>query len=84
MDTLQALVNIGPVLAGNLRAVGIDTPEALQALSAKEAFLRIRAAVDPGACLMQLYALEGARLGLRDNQLPADVKEDLKAFFKAL
>ena len=27
---LESLPNIGPVLAGNLRRVGVDTPEALR------------------------------------------------------
>ena len=49
---LTDLPNIGPVLADNLRRVGITSPEQLRAAGACEAWLRIRAQVDvlmPGA-----------------------------------
>ena len=39
---LTDLPNIGPVLAENLRAVGVETPEQLRELGAREAFFRIR------------------------------------------
>lgn len=46
---LTDLNNIGPVLAGELRRVGLETPEALRTAGAREAFLRIRLQVDSGA-----------------------------------
>ena len=61
---LTDLPNIGPVLAANLRKIGVETPEALREVGAAEAFLRIRRSVDGGACLQQLSALAGAELGL--------------------
>lgn len=82
MDDLLSLPNVGKVLCQNLKAVGIETPAQLKAIGAKEAFLRIRSAVDPGACLHMLYGLEGACRGVRDTLLPEDVTGDLKAFFR--
>ena len=61
---LTDLPNIGPVLADNLRRVDINTPEELRAVGACEAWLRIRARVDSGACLHQLTALAGADAGI--------------------
>ena len=57
---LTDLPNVGPVLAGNLQAIGVMTPEDLRRLGAEEAWLRIRLRVDSGACLHQLQALAGA------------------------
>ena len=45
---LTDLPNIGPVLAGNLKKIGVDTPEQLRELGAEGAFLKIRGQVDPG------------------------------------
>lgn len=84
MDELLKLPNVGKVLAEHLKAVGIETPEQLCAAGAKEAFLRIRAQRDPGACLHMLYGIAGAILGIPDTLLPGETKQDLKAFHKAL
>lgn len=84
MDELMKLPNVGKVLAGNLIKSGITTPEELYRVGAKEAFLRIRREVDPEACLHMLYGIKGAILGIPDSELPEDVREDLRAFFKSL
>lgn len=81
---LTDLPNVGAVLAENLRRIGVEDPEALRAMGAREAFLRIRAAVDPGACLHQLQALEGAVEGVRKSALSPEKKAELNAFFKSL
>ena len=78
---LTDLPNIGPVLAENLRRVGITSAEELRSVGACEAWLRIRAQVDPGACFHQLTALAGAELGVRKAALPPEKKAELKAFF---
>jgi hypothetical protein len=39
---LTDLPNVGPVLAGNLQAIGVMTPEELRRLGAEEFWLRIR------------------------------------------
>lgn len=78
---LTDLPNIGPVLAQNLRAVGIETPDALRKTGAEEAWLQIRLRVDGGACLHQLQALAGAAAGIPKKELPPERKAELKSFF---
>lgn len=81
---LTDLPNIGPKLAENLRRVGLETPEAFREAGTEEAFLRIRAQVDPTACFHQLTALAGAELGVPKKQLAAERKAELRAFFDKL
>lgn len=82
--TLTGLPNVGPKLAENLRRVGLETPEDFRAAGAREAFLRIRAQVDPTACFHQLTALAGAELGIPEKTLTAEKKTKLRAFFDGL
>lgn len=81
---LTDLSNIGPKLADNLRWAGIDTPEQFRKLGTREAFLRIRAQVDPTACFHQLTALSGAEAGIPKKALPQEEKAALLAFFRSL
>lgn len=83
MSRLSELPNVGKVLESNLQRIGVETPEQLQEMGSKEAFLRIRLH-DCGACLHMLYGLQGAVEGIRDTQLNQDTKEDLKRFFNGL
>ncbi len=76
---LASMRNIGQELCRKLTQVGIDSPEKLLALGAKEAFIRMKEAY-PGVCLVHLYALEGAVEDVDYNALPQEVKVDLKAF----
>ena len=84
MAELDQLPNVGPVLAENLRKIGVDTPEQLRELGAKEAWLRIRLQVDDGACLHMLQGLEGAVEGVRKTQLSPEKKEELRVFFNSI
>ena len=84
MERLTDLPNIGPVLAGNLEKIGVSEPDQLRAMGAEEAFLCIRAQVDPTACLHQLEALAGAAEGVKKSLLPPERKAELKAWFKGL
>jgi len=84
MSGLSGLPNVGKVLEQNLLAVGIETPERLREVGAKEAFLRIRLQCDPGACLHMLYGLQGAVEGIPDRFLSDEKKQELKAFFRSL
>lgn len=84
MEKLTDLPNIGPKLAENLQRIGVTTPEELRALGAEEAFLRIRAQVDPTACLHQLEALAGAVEGIKKSLLPPERKAELKAWHRKL
>lgn len=76
MERLTDLPNIGPVLAGNLNAIGVAVPDQLRELGAEEAFLRIRAQVDPTACLHQLEALAGAVEGVKKSLLSPERKAE--------
>ena len=78
---LTELPNIGPVLAENLRRVGVASAEDLRTVCACEAWLRIRTRVDSGACFHQLTALAGAELGIPKKELPPERKAALRAFF---
>jgi DNA transformation protein len=84
MGELAKLPNVGKVLEKNLNDIGVFTEAQLKEVGVKQAFLRIRLAVDPGACLHMLYGLQGAADGVKDSLLPESTKQDLKAFFKSL
>jgi DNA transformation protein len=81
---LQELPNVGRVLAAALEAVDIRTPEQLRETGAEEAFMRIRTAVDPGACLHMLYGIQGAIEGVPDTQLSEETKGRLRRFYRGL
>ena len=81
---LMSLPEIGAVTAQQLLAVGIDTPAALRALGAKEAFLRIRDQLDPGACIALLTGLEAAVQGVRARDLEPQTRADLNRWKKGL
>lgn len=81
MGELATLPNIGPVVEGQLEAVGITTADELRRVGACEAWLRILAQ-DPSACINRLCGLEGAVQGMRWHQLPATTKAELKTFYK--
>ena len=82
--TLTELPNIGPKLADNLRRVDVSAPEQLREMGTWEAFLRIRAQVDPTAFFHQLTALAGAEAGIPEKALPQEEKASLRIFFDSL
>lgn len=84
MERLTDLPNIGPKLAGNLEKIGVTSPEQFQGLGAEEAFLRIRAQVDPTACLHQLEALAGAEAGVKKSLMSPERKAELKTWYQGL
>lgn len=84
MSPLTSLPNIGPVLAGNLERIGVETPEQFRAMGAETAFLKIRAEIDPAACLHQLEALAGAAEGVRKKELSPARKDELKRWYRSL
>lgn len=84
MNALRDMPNVGKVLEKNLIDCGISSPEALKEAGAREAFLRIRASIDPGACLHMLYGLEGAIRGIPDKFLDAEIRGALKEFYAKL
>ncbi|EHQ90456.1 TfoX/Sxy family protein [Desulfosporosinus youngiae] len=84
MSALSHLPNVGKVLESNLLQVGIKTPEQLRDMGAEEAFIRIRAYVDQGACLHMLYGIQGAIEGVPDKLLEDSTKQRLRKFYKTL
>lgn len=84
MERLTDLPNIGPVLAGKLEKIGITTQKQLREMGAEEVFLRIRAQVNPTACLHQLEALAGAAAGVKKSLLPPERKAELKSWYRGL
>ena len=84
MSALSHLPNVGKVLENNLLQVGIETPEQLRNTGAEEAFIRIRAFVDQGACLHMLYGMQGAIEGIPYKLLADSTRQRLKQFYKAL
>ncbi len=83
MSDLTAMMNIGKEMERKLVSVGIDTPEKLIELGAKDAFLKLREAY-PNVCLVHLYTLEGAIYNTEYNRLPEDKKRELKSFTDSL
>ena len=83
VEELEKLPNIGAVVAGQLRQVGIDTPEQLRAAGARDAWLRILA-IDESACYNRLCGLEGALRGIRWHDLPLETKAELKEFYSSV
>ncbi len=84
MASLTDLPNISTVNAKKLQDAGITTPEMLRKIGSREAFLRVRATSDPGACLSMLQGLEGAIQGIRWHSLSPETKAELKCFFNSV
>ena len=84
MNSLTDLPEIGTVTAKQLVAVGIDDPDKLRSVGAREAFIRIRELLDPGACIQLLIGMECAVRGINAKELSPDDKAELRAWFRAL
>ena len=73
---IAQLPNLGPKSATILEKISIYTEEDLQNIGAVEAFLRLRAVgIQPSLNL--LYAMEGALIGQKWNELDQDLKMEL-------
>ncbi len=79
MSELTSMMNIGKEMAKKLTTVGIDSPEKLIKLGAKQAFLKLKESY-PHVCLVHLYTLEGAIHNTEFNSLSEDKKKELKEF----
>jgi DNA transformation protein len=78
MAELTSLRNIGKELEKKLKAVDITTAEELKKIGSEEAYVRLKLR-NPKACLVYLYALEGAISDTDYNQLSDDTKKRLKS-----
>ena len=81
MGELSKLSNIGKAIEEQLIQVDINTADELKKIGAKAAWLKIQQ-IDESACINRLMALEGAIRGVKKNQLPDEVKKDLKEFYQ--
>ena len=79
MSKLTGMKNIGKEMARKLTAVGIDSPEKLTKMGAKQAFFNLKE-IYPQVCLVHLYALEGAIQNTEFNGLSEETKKELKEF----
>jgi len=83
MSNLTELPNIGKELSKKLKSVGIYSAEELKQTGSKDAYLKLKNKYS-NVCLVHLYCLQGA-IDLREyNNLPTDVKKDLKSFSDSL
>jgi DNA transformation protein len=77
MAGIEDTPNIGKVLGGRLRTVGIDTREKLEAMGDADAFLRLCAEFPDDACKHTRLALAGAVRGIRWHDLPKTVQAEV-------
>ena len=80
---LSSMRNIGKEIQKKLKSVGICSAEELTKLGSKGAFFRLKTRY-PNVCLVYLYTLQGAIDNIEYNQLPDEVKRDLKRFSDGL
>jgi DNA transformation protein len=81
-ERLEDAVNIGPALAHDLRAIGIEDLAALQALGASEAWVRLNTA-GTRDCLCSLLALEGAVRGVGWIEISPQDRDEVAAAARA-
>lgn len=79
MAELTSLRNIGKEMEKKLKSIGIFSAQELTQMGSKEAFFRLKTRYS-NLCSVHLYTLQGAIDGIAYNQLPDDVKSDLKSF----
>lgn len=74
-NDLENLPNVGPELARDLRAAGVETAAQLRRLGARGAWVKVRDVNPERDCASSLLALEGAVRGVRWMSIqPADRK----------
>ena len=82
-NDLSKLPNIGKALAKKLVEIDINSIDDFSKISTKDIFLRLRM-VDNTACKSTLYAIEGAKRGIRWHGLEETTKSELNSFFNSL
>ena len=70
--------NIGPKSKQWLASIGVHTLDDVVSLGVVETYKRVKAAYPEKVSLNLLYALQAALLDLPWNELPRDIKEELK------
>ena len=79
MTTLEEAVNIGRVLAAELRQAGFQTLEDLGAAGYLEAIRRLRTVNPDRDCANPALAIVGALAGVRWMRIPADERRRIVA-----
>jgi len=74
---VESLPNIGPVLAGELKTLGIRTLQDLKDSGSVAALIRLESSAGRH-CMNSLYALEGAIQGIRWHLLSREEREFLR------
>ncbi len=80
MTEIEDVINIGPVLAKELRAAGITSREALQQLGARKTWERLSNVNPDRDYASSLLALEGAIRGMRWMELPDADRKQIAAY----
>ncbi|MDA1258501.1 MAG: TfoX/Sxy family protein [Chloroflexi bacterium] len=75
---LEDLKNLGPVSSRQLKAVGINTVEQLEAAGPVQAFYLVADLFPSETSVVFLYALQGALWDVHWNALPPEEKERLR------
>ena len=70
--------NIGPKSKQWLASIGVHTLDDVVSLGVVETYQRVKAAYPEKVSLNLLYALQAALLDLPWNELPPDIKRELK------
>jgi len=70
--------NMGPKSRQWLASIDVHTLDDVVSLGVIETYKRVKAAYPEKVSLNLLYALQAALLDLRWNELPPDIKEELK------
>jgi hypothetical protein len=70
--------NMGPKSTEWLASVGIHTLDDVAEIGVVESYLRVKAAYPDKVSLNLLYGLQAALLDLPWNELPPDIKAELK------
>jgi len=74
---------MGPKSSEWLASVGVHTLDDVMNLGVVETYKRVKAAYPEKVSLNLLYALQAALLDLPWNELPPDIKEELKQQVKS-
>ena len=70
--------NMGPKSSEWLASIGVHTLDDVLSLGVVETYKRVKAAYPEKVSLNLLYGLQAALLDLPWNELPPDMKEELK------
>ena len=70
--------NIGPKSSEWLASIGVNTLEDVARLGVVETYKRVKAAYPDKVSLNMLYGLQAALLDLPINQLPQDIRDQLR------